>query len=167
MIKLGVSACLLGHKTRYDGGHKLDPSIADTLGGHFELVPVCPEAEAGLGIPREPMRLAGDPASPRLVTIDTGTDHTGLMLEWAARRVAELEADGLRGFIFKARSPSCGMEVEVFSEDGQTPGVGAGLFAAVFMGRFPALPVIDEGRLREPELREEFIGRVCAGKGVV
>ena len=156
-IKIGVSACLLGQKVRYDGGHKHDPFITDTLGRQFEFVPVCPESEAGLGIPREPMRLTGDPASPCLVTIDTGIDHTYLMLRWAGMRVSGLEAEGLCGFIFKARSPSCGMEVEVFTEDGKPAGFGAGLFAKAFMERFPHLPVLDEDGLHETGASEEFV----------
>ena len=53
--RVGVSACLLGENVRYDGRHKLDPDMVDTLSQYFELVPVCPEVEMGLGVPREPM----------------------------------------------------------------------------------------------------------------
>lgn len=160
-IRIGVSACLLGRNVRYDGGHKLDPFIADTLGRQFEFVPVCPEAEAGLGIPREPMRLAGDPASPRLVTVNTGIDHTDLMEGWARKRAGELESEGLKGFIFKARSPSCGMAVDVFAGDGQSSGIGAGLFEKAFTERFPGLPVTDEGVLQDAGLRDDFLVKVA------
>ena len=78
-IKLGISACLLGSKVRFDGGHKWDRFITDTLGKYVEYRPVCPEAECGLGIPREPMRLAGEPDSPRLTTVHTGEDHMGCL----------------------------------------------------------------------------------------
>ncbi len=100
-IRVGVSACLLGHKVRYDGGHKLDKYIRDTLGQYLEFVPVCPEVECGLGVPREAMRLVGNPESPRLMTVRTGRDLTDQMLAWAQKRLEELQSLGLCGFIFK------------------------------------------------------------------
>ncbi len=164
-IKLGISACLLGHMVRYDGGHKRDPFIVDTLGKFVEFLPVCPEAEAGLGIPREPMRLVGDPAAPKLVTIRTGVDHTARLQSWAYNRVKELEQEDLCGFIFKSRSPSSGMErVKVYNEQGGVVKKGIGLFAKEFMSHFPLLPVEDEGRLYDPELRENFIERIFVYK---
>jgi uncharacterized protein YbgA (DUF1722 family)/uncharacterized protein YbbK (DUF523 family) len=157
-IKLGISACLLGQEVRYDGGHKLDRFITGTLGKYVDFVPVCPEVECGLSIPREAMRLVGDPANPRLVTVRTGIDHTGRMLAWAKRRVAELEQEELSGFIFKSDSPSSGMErVKVYSEAGMPVKNGVGMFARVFMEHFPLLPVEEEGRLHDPKLRENFI----------
>jgi uncharacterized protein YbgA (DUF1722 family)/uncharacterized protein YbbK (DUF523 family) len=160
-VRLGVSACLLGENVRYDGQHKLDRYIRDTLGRYVEFVPVCPEAECGLGVPRESMRLVGDPAAPRLVTTRSDLDLTDRMLAWAERRVDELEREGLHGFIFKAKSPSSGMErVKVFNAKGGVIGKGAGLFARKFMERYPLLPVEDEGRLSDPDLRENFIERV-------
>ena len=127
-IKVGISSCLMGNKVRYDGGDRLDRHLVETLGRYAEYVPVCPEAECGLPVPREPMRLEGDIGSPRLVTIETRLDHTDRMAGWAERRLAELEGENLCGFIFKANSPSCGME-----------GV-AGIFARAFMERFPLIP---------------------------
>jgi uncharacterized protein YbbK (DUF523 family) len=103
---LGISSCLLGSNVRYDGGHKLDRYLSDVLGRHVHWVPVCPEVECGLGVPRESMRLVGDPASPRLITTHTGTDHTQRMERWARQRSAELEREDLCGFVFKSRSPS-------------------------------------------------------------
>lgn len=161
-IKIGISACLIGERVRYDGGHKLDPLIADTLGTYFDFVPVCPEAEAGLGVPREPMQLMDGPDSPRLVTLETRMDHTARLLDWMAKRLPELEKEDLRGFILKARSPSCGLTVQVFRADGQPAGMGAGLFARAFMERFPAVPVTDEEDMHDPGLRESFIERVSA-----
>ncbi len=118
-IRLGISSCLLGAKVRYDGGHKLDTFLRDILGRYVEFVPVCPEVEAGLGVPREAMHLAGDPARPRLVGIKTGTDFTGTMVDWAHRRMEELAGEGLCGFVFKSGSPSSGMErVRVYSRPG-------------------------------------------------
>ena len=160
-IRLGISACLLGEKVRYDGGHKWDRFITGTLGKYVDFVPVCPEVECGLGIPREAMRLVGDPRTPRLVTVHSGIDHTGRMLEWARRRVVELEPEGLCGFIFKSDSPSSGMErVKVYGASGSPLKVGVGLFARAFMEHFPLLPVEEEGRLHDPTLRENFIEAV-------
>jgi len=157
-IRLGVSQCLMGESVRYDGGHKLDRFIRDTLGAYVAFVPVCPEVECGLGVPREAMRLEGEVESPRLVTIQTRQDLTDRMLTWADRRVRELEKEDLCGFIFKSKSPSSGMErVKVYNEKGMPVMRGVGLFARVFKERFPLLPVEDEGRLHDPGLRENFI----------
>jgi uncharacterized protein YbgA (DUF1722 family)/uncharacterized protein YbbK (DUF523 family) len=159
--RLGISACLLGEKVRYDGGHKLDHYLAGVLGRFVEWVPVCPEVECGLPVPRESMRLVGDPEAPRLIAQRSGTDHTGRMLAWAEKRLAELEEKELCGFVFKSRSPSSGMQgVRIYSEKGMPVKKGSGLFAAAFMRRFPLLPVEDEGRLNDPELRENFIERI-------
>jgi uncharacterized protein YbgA (DUF1722 family)/uncharacterized protein YbbK (DUF523 family) len=160
-IKIGVSSCLLGEKVRYDGGHKLDRYITDTLGRYFEYVPVCPEVEYGLSVPREPMRLTGNPASPRLVTIRTGVDHTEGMRQWAAGRLEGLDKEELCGFIFKSRSPSSGLKgVKVYTASGMPARSGSGIFAAAFVARYPLLPVIDDGRLHDPGLRETFMDGV-------
>ncbi len=160
-IRIGVSKCLLGEPVRYDGQHKHDHFITDTLGRFFEFVGVCPEVECGLGVPREPMRLVGDPASPRLVTTRTGLDLTARMQDWVARRVVELDKEDLGGYIFKSRSPSSGMEnVKVYNAKGGVTGKSPGLFAKVFLARFPTLPCEEEGRLNDPDLRENFIERV-------
>jgi uncharacterized protein YbgA (DUF1722 family)/uncharacterized protein YbbK (DUF523 family) len=157
-IRLGVSACLLGQNVRYDGGHKLDQYLTDTLGQYVEYVPVCPEVECGLGVPREAMRLVGDPESPRLVTVRTQQDFTDRMLTWAKKRVKELEREGLCGFIFKSDSPSSGMErVKVYNEKGMPQKSGKGMFARTFMEHFPLVPAEEEGRLHDPILRESFI----------
>ncbi len=160
-ILLGISSCLLGENVRYDGGHKLDHYLRDTLGQFVEWAPVCPEVECGLPVPREAMRLVGDPASPRLVTRFTGIDHTDRMKQWAGKKLAELEKKGLCGFVFKARSPSSGMErVKVYSESGKSFKMGSGLFAQEFREHFPLIPMEDEGRLQDPGIRENFIERV-------
>ena len=161
-IRLGISACLLGNMVRYDGGHKLDSFLVNTLGTYVEYVPVCPEVECGMSVPREALRLVGDLAAPRLITIKTKKDYTGQMTAWAHRRVRELEAEDLCGFIFKSRSPSSGMErVKVYSNEGGMPThTGVGMFARVFMEHFPLLPVEEEGRLHDPVLRENFIERI-------
>lgn len=160
-IKLGISSCLLGEPVRYDGGHKLDHFLRDTLGRFLEWVPICPEVECGLPVPRESMRLVGDPDSPRLITVRSGVDHTKRMTEWAAEKVKELEGRNLCGFVFKTRSPSSGMRgVKVYTTSGMPGRTGSGLFAAQFMSNFPLLPVEDEGRLHDMKIRENFIERV-------
>jgi uncharacterized protein YbgA (DUF1722 family)/uncharacterized protein YbbK (DUF523 family) len=164
-IRLGISTCLLGEKVRYDGGHKLDRFLVETLGQYVEYVPVCPEVECGLSIPREALRLVGDPGSPRLITTHTKQDLTDQMVQWARKRVSELEKEDLSGFIFKSDSPSSGMErVRVYSEKGMPSKKGIGMFARIFMDHFPLLPVEDEGRLHDPILRENFIERIFAFK---
>jgi len=160
-IKLGISACLLGENVRYNGGHQLDRFLTETLGQYVEYVPVCPEVECGLPVPRESMRLEGDPDSPRLMTTRTKQDITDRMIEWARGRVSELEREDLWGFIFKSQSPSSGMErVKIFNEKGMQAPKGIGMFARLFMDHFPLLPVEDEGRLNVPKLRENFIERI-------
>jgi uncharacterized protein YbgA (DUF1722 family)/uncharacterized protein YbbK (DUF523 family) len=160
-IRLGISTCLLGENVRYDGGHKLDRFLTDTLGQYVEYVPVCPEVECGLPIPRESMHLEGDHESPRLVTLRTRQDMTERMVSWAKSRVVELEKEGLCGFIFKSDSPSSGMErVRVYNEKGMPVKKGVGMFARIFMEHYPLLPVEDEGRLHDPKLRENFVERI-------
>ena len=160
-IILGISSCLLGQEVRYDGGHKLDRYLKDTLGRFVEYVPVCPEVECGLPIPREAMRLVGDPENPRLMTIRTKIDHTDQMKAWGKKRLAELEKIDLGGYIFKSRSPSSGMSrVKVYDQSGMPSRHGSGIWARMFMDHFSYLPVEDEGRLHDPKLREMFIERI-------
>ncbi|MBM4403425.1 MAG: DUF1722 domain-containing protein [Candidatus Cloacimonetes bacterium] len=161
-IILGISSCLLGNNVRYDGQDKLDRRLADELGAYAQFIPVCPEAELGLGIPREAMRLVGKVENPRLVTINTGIDLTERMQAYCDKRVAELAEESLCGFIFKSKSPSSGMEgVKVYPEGGGAPAkTGVGLFARTFMNAFPLLPVEEENRLHDPILRENFVERI-------
>jgi uncharacterized protein YbgA (DUF1722 family)/uncharacterized protein YbbK (DUF523 family) len=164
-IKLGISSCLLGNAVRWNAGHKLDKYLANTLGQFVDFVPVCPEVEAGFGVPRESMRLVGDPENPRLITFKTKTDHTDQMQRWAKKRVKELEREDLCGFIFKSDSPSSGMiRVKVYSEKGMPVKKGVGMFARAYMDHFPGLPVEDDGRLNNPAIRENFIERVFSFK---
>jgi uncharacterized protein YbgA (DUF1722 family)/uncharacterized protein YbbK (DUF523 family) len=160
-IRLGVSTCLLGERVRYDGGHKLDRYVRDTLGMYVEWVPVCPEVECGLPIPRESMRLVGDPAAPRLIATKSGTDLTQQMLTWVEGKLDELAKAGLNGYIFKKDSPSSGaFRVKVYDKNGVPKRNGSGMFANAFMKRFPHLPVEEEGRLHDLPLRENFIERI-------
>lgn len=162
--RLGVSSCLLGRRVRWDGEHRRDPFVVDVLGPLVEWVPVCPEKELGMGVPREPIRLVGRASRPRLVAERSGKDWTGEMRSFAGRRVAELEALDLSGYVAKRDSPSCGMErVRVWPRAGGPPRRdGTGAFAAVLLERLPLLPVVEEGRLRDPRVREAFVERVLA-----
>lgn len=162
-LRLGVSSCLLGEQVRFDGGHKHDRFLTDLLGRYVEWVPVCPELEVGMGVPREAVRLQGDLEAPRMVGVRTGIDHTGAMARFVRVRVRQLAGLGLDGYVFKKGSPSCGMErVRVYGEGGMPARRGRGLFAAAFMDAFPLVPVEEEGRLNDPVLRENFIERVFA-----
>jgi uncharacterized protein YbgA (DUF1722 family)/uncharacterized protein YbbK (DUF523 family) len=160
-IRILVSACLLGENVRYDGGHKRDRFLLETLGTFVEWVRVCPEVDCGLSVPREAMRLVGDPARPRLFTNRTGEDMTGRMEDWAKSRLDELSRLDLCGYICKKDSPSSGMErVKVYGGHGTPSRSGAGVFTRMFMDRFPLIPVEEEGRLGDPVLREMFIERI-------
>lgn len=160
-IRLGVSTCLLGENVRFDGGHKHDLYLTETLGQFIEWVPVCPEVEIGLGTPRESLHLTGDPDAPRLVTTKTRQDHTAAMLKFAQAKIEQLKRLQLNGYILKKGSPSCGMErVRVYSEKGMPARAGVGLFARALLEKMPHLPIEEEGRLNDPKLRENFIVRV-------
>ena len=160
-LRIGISQCLLGDPVRYDGGHKRDTLLADTLSQRVDWVPVCPEVEAGLGVPREPMRLEGTAALPRLVTSTSGVDHTAAMHRFSARRLRELERLDLSGFVLKARSPSCGIGmVPLVNVQGIETREGIGLFAQALIAHFPLLPVEDEDRLHDPQILKDFLKRV-------
>jgi uncharacterized protein YbgA (DUF1722 family)/uncharacterized protein YbbK (DUF523 family) len=159
--KIGVSACLLGHQVRYDGGHKRNLFLIDGLGRHVEYVPVCPETAIGLGIPRPTIRLVGDPENPQVLGVaDSSLDVTRRLRDYAESQVLTFGA--LSGFVLKKDSPSCGMErVKVYDPNGNSAvRKGTGAFARVLMQRLPLLPVEEEGRLTDPVLRENFINRV-------
>lgn len=156
--RVGISRCLLGELVRYDGGHKHEPSLIQALGADVEWVPVCPELEVGMGVPREPIQLvnAGDGLRVRLAGVDTGADWTDRMRVWASERLATLEALGLAGFVLKSRSPSCGPQGVPVSNGEPSPG----MFAQALVAAMPDLPVEDEERLRDPEARASFLARV-------
>ena len=157
---VGISTCLLGENVRYDGGHKLDRYLRDTLGRYVDFSPVCPEVECGMGIPREAVRLVEEDGEVKLVTRETGIDMTGQMRSWMAGRLDGLAKLPLCGFIFKSRSPSSGlMRIKVYTDRG-VRNDGVGVFARGFVERFPHLPVEDDGRLNDSKLRENFIERV-------
>lgn len=161
--KLGISACLLGQRVRYDGAHKRDHFLTDTFGRHVEWVPVCPELEAGMGVPRETVRLVGSPLNPRMIAEKSGKDWTMAMNRLAAKRARELAELDISGYVFKKDSPSCGLErVRVYDSNNMPARKGRGLFAARVTKRLPLMPVEEEGRLNDPSLRENFIERVFA-----
>ena len=162
-IRIGISACLLGEKVRFDGGHKRDRYLTDTFGRFVEWVPVCPEVEAGFGTPREAMHLVSDGGRIRLITVKTNVDLTDRMEHYARRRVEQLAADDLCGYLLKKDSPSCGMErVKVYDAPHVSSRSGEGLFAAALRTRHPFLPVEEEGRLSDPRIRDNFVERVFA-----
>jgi uncharacterized protein YbgA (DUF1722 family)/uncharacterized protein YbbK (DUF523 family) len=167
-IRIGISACLLGSRVRFDGQHKRDSFLADELAPLVQWVPVCPEVEVGMGVPREPVRLiarAGS-AGPRMVGVSNEEDWTSRMNRFAAARVRALADEDLSGFVLKSKSPSCGLaRVKVYADtEARMPvhAKGAGLFAAALADAFPNLPTEDEGRLHDARLRDNFIERIFA-----
>jgi uncharacterized protein YbbK (DUF523 family) len=162
-FKVGISSCLPGEKVRYDGGHKLDSFLKDALEKYVEYVPVCPEVECGLGVPRKSMRLEGNPDSPRLIVTSTREDMTDRMVIWAQKRVIQLERDDISGFIFKSKSPSCGItKVKIYNEKSISAESGTGIFAGIFLQHFPWLPVEDEEHLHDQGMCENFMERIFA-----
>jgi len=161
-IRIGISSCLLGARVRYDGNHKQDAFVTDTLGRFFEFVPVCPEVGVGMGVPRPPIRLVGAVNAPRAVGREDASMDVTARLSAYGKRMAE-ELTGLSGYIFKSKSPSCGLErVPVYGAHGPATRRGRGVFATAFLAEQPWLPVEEEGRLCDPELRENFVERVYA-----
>jgi len=165
-ICLGISSCLLGNEVRFDGQHKRDRFLVEELGPFVEWVPVCPEVEVGMGIPREPVRLVAAPAGPRMLAQHSGEDFTARMLRLSEKRVDQLARQDLCGYVLKAKSPSCGMErlkVYASTEKGaQATRDGVGLFAQTLLSALPNLPVEEDGRLSDAALRENFIERIFA-----
>jgi uncharacterized protein YbbK (DUF523 family) len=161
-LRLGVSACLLGERVRWDGGHKRDAFLTDVLGAHVDWVAVCPEVELGLGVPRPTLRLEGRAAAPRLVQEASGEDFTTRMRAYANARVRELERLELDGYVLKRASPSCGLHGVPVHRSRGAPRAGRGLFAAALVAALPGLPMEEEGRLAEPRVRARFLERVLA-----
>jgi uncharacterized protein YbgA (DUF1722 family)/uncharacterized protein YbbK (DUF523 family) len=161
-LRLAISSCLLGCAVRFDGGHKRDGFLVDSLGRHVDWVPICPEDECGLGTPRESMRLVKTDGAARLLTVRTHRDVTDTLDAWAAPAVERLAEADLDGAVLKKDSPTCGFERVKVYERGVPARTGRGLFAARLISRLPLLPVEDEGRLSDARLRENFIERVFA-----
>lgn len=162
-LALGVSSCLLGKPVRFDGSHKLDRYITETLGKIFTFVPVCPEVETGMGVPRETIDLHGGSISPRLIGNETGLDRTIAMNRWTSRRVRRTDLSQVCGFILKSRSPTCGLKnVKLVGRAGRSSFRGIGLFAMALRRRYPLLPVVEERELQDSSARENFIVRLFA-----
>jgi len=162
IIKIGVSSCLVGEKVRWNGDHKQDRFVREILGNYFEYVLVCPEMEVGMGVPRETVALYGTLEAPKMISKKTKTDWTERMNHYLKGRINKLTDDDLCGYIFKSKSPSCGIaRVPVFSEtDRSKARHGAGMFASAFIKTFPLVPIEDEGRLNDAKIRDNFIVRV-------
>jgi uncharacterized protein YbbK (DUF523 family)/uncharacterized protein YbgA (DUF1722 family) len=164
-VRVGISTCLLGQNVRFDGGHKRDTFLADIFGRYVQWIPVCPEMEIGLGVPRETLRLVDINGDVRLIAANSGVDHTEKMKSWSDKRIEQLAKQNLCGYVFKRKSPSCGMErVNVYNENGSPHHQGSGLFSSALMRRLSLIPVEEEGRLQDARLRENFISRVFCYK---
>ena len=162
-IRIGLSACLKGDEVRFNGGHSRQRYLTDTLGQFFEFVTVCPEVEAGMGVPRPTVRLAQLGDKIRVIDPKNDIDWTAAMEDQAVSRVSMVEDHELSGFILKSKSPSCGVSrIKIYRENGMLTYDGRGVFTAELMRRYPRLPVEDEGRLNDPGLRENFVERVFA-----
>ncbi|MEN5257558.1 DUF523 and DUF1722 domain-containing protein [Pseudomonas protegens] len=159
--KIAISACLMGVEVRYNGGHKESRLCSRVLSDYFDFVPLCPEVAIGMGTPREPIRLVGDPEQPRAVgTVDASLDVTLPLAEYGERMAAQV--DDICGYIFMQNSPSCGLErVKVYQANGiPHRNGGRGVYAQAFCAQHPNLPVEEAGRLNDPVLRENFLTRV-------
>lgn len=167
-IRVGVSRCLLGEEVRFDGGHKRDTFTDVELGKFVEWIKVCPEVEAGMSIPRpaihvlQPAGTEGEDEQ-RLVEVKSGQDHTKIMQKYVRTRLKSLELEGLVGFVLKKDSPSCGMErVKIHFKESQPRREGRGFFARALADKWPLLPIEEEGRLHDPQIRENFVERMFA-----
>jgi len=161
----GVSACLLGKEVRFDGGHKKNNFILTELNEHIDFQSLCPELEAGFGLPRPAMQLRKRDEDIRLVfSKDPKQDVTDKMRDYSKNKVKELSE--LDGFIFKNNSPSCGVfrVPVVIHEEGFRDKSGIGLFAEALTNKYPLMPVEEEGRLNDAGLSENFFERVYAYK---
>ncbi|GAA3176791.1 YbgA family protein [Nonomuraea roseoviolacea] len=160
--RVAVSSCLLGEPVRFNGGHSRDRFLSGPLDPYVDWVPICPEMELGLGTPRETLRLERSPSGPRLMTRKTRADLTGRMTALAEARAAALDVDG---YVFKARSPTCGVHGIPLYPGADGPPLDRrqrGVFAAAVVEAHPLLPVEDEGRLNDAVLREAFVERIFA-----
>ena len=160
-IPIGISSCLLGEAVRYDGGHKRNDYIRETLARHFDLQPFCPEVAAGLGVPRPAVRLVQTASGVRALGVQDPDLDVTERLQASAEAQRGWHA-GLCGYLLKKDSPSCGMaRVRRYGEGREQPERdGVGLYAERLMANFPLLPVEEEGRLMDPGLRENFVRRV-------
>jgi uncharacterized protein YbbK (DUF523 family) len=159
--RVGVSSCLLGESVRWDGGHKLDPLIRDTLGELFDFVPLCPEVECGMPVPREPMHLEQHADGLVLIGVNTHTDYTTQMQRWIDNQMQRPGMSGLCGFILKSKSPSCGLRgLQIYHDSGVASGTSMGIWTQALRRSFPNIPLVDEIDLQDSAQREQFIEQV-------
>jgi len=158
--RIGISSCLLGEKVRYDGGHKRSAFLVEDLAPFVRWVPVCPEVEIGLTVPRPPIGLYLTKNDRiRLLVHTTGEDLSPAMESFARRKIIDLGR--LDGYVFKSRSPSCGLKnIPVRKPDGTESPVGRGFFARMLCDVHPSLPVIEEIALEDPSLRRIFLEKI-------
>jgi len=156
---VGVSQCLLGDAVRYDGRSKSNQVVLEQFSQIFELVPICPEVEAGLGIPRPPVQLTDDIENPKLTgRDDIAIDVTDIMNNYCHNKPTELNQ--LRGFIFKSRSPSCGLNsTPVFINNECITEKSRGVFARAIVDQLPNLPIIEDSTFTKKSL-DHFIKEV-------
>ena len=161
-IKIGVSSCLFGEKVRWNGDHKHDQYVRDVLGSCFDCVSICPEVDAGMGVPRETVALYGTLEKQKMITKESRTDWTKKMTRFKKDRIRELRKENICGYVFKSDSPSCGIgKVPIYSDfSSSRVRHGSGMFASSFIKVFPLVPVEDEGRLHDQATRENFIVRI-------
>jgi uncharacterized protein YbbK (DUF523 family) len=159
---IGVSACLLGVKVRYNGEDRREPFMSERLGEYAQLLPICPEVESGLSVPREPMILVGRPEGPRIVTRDSRVDYTDLISAWVRGKVSELKKKGIHGFVFKSGSPTCGLRQVPVVLEGGVVGEGMGLFAKALKEELPLLPCEEERDVQSAHRLNNFIQRAYA-----
>ncbi|MEC6797216.1 2-thiouracil desulfurase family protein [Photobacterium sp. S4TG1] len=162
-IPVGISACVLGQKVRFDGGHKRNRFADEELSEYFDFKPVCPEVGIGMTVPRPTIRLQDNGDRIALVgTKDHTLDYTDEMVTFADNQIPSFK--DLRGYIVCAKSPTCGMErVKLYLDNGNSiPGGAVGIFTQRLMDKMPWLPIEEDGRLQDPVLRENFIFRIYA-----
>lgn len=151
-----VSKCIEFESCRYNGLIIASP-LVKTLKEYVEFKPVCPEVEIGLGIPRDPIRLVNIENNINLIQPSTDRNLTDEMNGFSEKFLSSLE--NIDGFILKNKSPSCGVKaVKVYLPVNSRPRTdGIGLFAESVFKKFPYIPVEDEGRLRNLQIREDFL----------
>ncbi|MGI9666882.1 MAG: YbgA family protein [Acidimicrobiia bacterium] len=163
-IKIGVSSCIIGEEVRWNGGHARQRWLTDVFWEYVDYVPVCPEVDVGMGVPRPTVRLERHGVDIRMIDPKNEVDWTAAMNRVSRSRASDMEAYDLCGFVLKKDSPTCGLErVKVVHDGGGGASKnGQGLFATALVQRFPFLPVEEEGRLNDPSIRENFVERVFA-----
>ncbi len=158
LIPIAISSCLLGKRVRYDGTHRYNPFIVEVLGKIFRWIPFCPEEEAGLGVPREPLHLVEGKGGLRIITVREKRDLSDIFRKYMMRKSKELERMSVCGFILKSKSPSCGLRnVAVYNRNGDMVGSGSGVFSNYLSRNFSSLPLEEESAFKDPVSKRNFI----------